>query len=432
MPLVVINQGVWSVNSLTGDISFTPQAGFTGDPTPISYVVKDSNGVISNPAVIGVQYATANFYNTAQLGDYGVVPSFFNVRNLDKAILQPLKLVNYTYELSPLYQVNFLSYWDPRLNPVSLAGELTDQFVTTGVLNYMAGDKFTHTDNSVPLRYEAGLVGGKALPNFVKFNEKTGQFQFDADLAKSQGVKSILIRVAASDPRGNQVAASFETRFDKDNSHKIKALTPLDNHVTERGLLRLVAALEPQFIDKGIGQYNIEGNFEHSDADEQLRFTVTLGDGSPLPGFVRFDEKAQSFTFDAEQAHQKQVKNLIIKVTVKDAHNHSVNASFVVNFEKNAATAASISSADAKAVRTDVAGFANELTHEAADFMALIDDLFASATQQLPESGDALSSNDAAHAKHSLAEQVRTAGFFGYQQNKTQLVADLGRLFNKS
>jgi len=42
--LTVPNEGVWSVNPDTGAITFTPATGFVGDPTPISYSVKDTEG----------------------------------------------------------------------------------------------------------------------------------------------------------------------------------------------------------------------------------------------------------------------------------------------------------------------------------------------------------------------------------------------------
>jgi CshA-type fibril repeat protein len=55
-PLVVPGQGTWSVNSTTGAITFTPQTGFTGDPQPIRYTVKDYQGNDSNAAVVTVDY----------------------------------------------------------------------------------------------------------------------------------------------------------------------------------------------------------------------------------------------------------------------------------------------------------------------------------------------------------------------------------------
>nr|MCH9673039.1 hypothetical protein [Gammaproteobacteria bacterium] len=51
-PLSVAGQGIWSVNSATGDLTFTPAAGFTGTPTPVSYTIADTAGNVSNPVVV--------------------------------------------------------------------------------------------------------------------------------------------------------------------------------------------------------------------------------------------------------------------------------------------------------------------------------------------------------------------------------------------
>jgi large repetitive protein len=55
-PLVVSGQGTWTINPVTGAITFTPESGFTGDPTPISYTVQDDDGNTSAPALVTVDY----------------------------------------------------------------------------------------------------------------------------------------------------------------------------------------------------------------------------------------------------------------------------------------------------------------------------------------------------------------------------------------
>ncbi|MGF1496158.1 MAG: DUF4347 domain-containing protein [Elainellaceae cyanobacterium] len=54
--LTVPGEGTWSVDPTSGDITFTPDAGFTGDPTPVSYTVDDNDGNTSNPATITIDY----------------------------------------------------------------------------------------------------------------------------------------------------------------------------------------------------------------------------------------------------------------------------------------------------------------------------------------------------------------------------------------
>ncbi|MBX2837275.1 MAG: DUF11 domain-containing protein [Gammaproteobacteria bacterium] len=54
--LSVLGQGDWSINDASGDIMFSPLAGFTADPTPVEYQIVDATGLISNPAMLSVDY----------------------------------------------------------------------------------------------------------------------------------------------------------------------------------------------------------------------------------------------------------------------------------------------------------------------------------------------------------------------------------------
>jgi len=54
--LKVAGEGTWSVNPTTGKVTFTPEAGFTGNPKAVQYVVSDTEGHTSKPATITVTY----------------------------------------------------------------------------------------------------------------------------------------------------------------------------------------------------------------------------------------------------------------------------------------------------------------------------------------------------------------------------------------
>ena len=54
--VVVSGEGTWMVNAVTGEVSFIPEAGFTGDPTPIKYTVKDDLGQVSSPTTVKIDY----------------------------------------------------------------------------------------------------------------------------------------------------------------------------------------------------------------------------------------------------------------------------------------------------------------------------------------------------------------------------------------
>ena len=57
--LVVPGEGTWTVDDATGEVTFTPEAGFTADPTPIKYTVKDDTNLESNEATVTVDYPNA-------------------------------------------------------------------------------------------------------------------------------------------------------------------------------------------------------------------------------------------------------------------------------------------------------------------------------------------------------------------------------------
>ncbi len=54
--LAVAGEGIWLVDGKTGDITFEPERGFLGDPTPIQYTVKDAEGNLSNPSKVTIDY----------------------------------------------------------------------------------------------------------------------------------------------------------------------------------------------------------------------------------------------------------------------------------------------------------------------------------------------------------------------------------------
>ena len=54
--LVVPGEGEWSVDPVTGAITFTPEPGYLGDPTPIQYTVTDTTGLVSNPSTVTIDY----------------------------------------------------------------------------------------------------------------------------------------------------------------------------------------------------------------------------------------------------------------------------------------------------------------------------------------------------------------------------------------
>ncbi len=48
-------EGTWAVD-YSGNVTFTPEAGFTHDPTPVRYTISDSTGLVSNEATIAIDF----------------------------------------------------------------------------------------------------------------------------------------------------------------------------------------------------------------------------------------------------------------------------------------------------------------------------------------------------------------------------------------
>lgn len=73
----VPGQGTWLLNTGTGAVSFSPQTGFTADPTPIKYTVTDAAGLNSPQATISIDYQSPlpvvlNYFTAKKAGRYQV------------------------------------------------------------------------------------------------------------------------------------------------------------------------------------------------------------------------------------------------------------------------------------------------------------------------------------------------------------------------
>lgn len=195
----------------------------------------------------------------------------------------------------------------------------------------------------------------------------------------------------------------------------------------EKNPLELITLLESQFVLQGSGKYSIRNAFRHSNPNELLTFVATAQDGSALPTFINFDPATKLFIFDADAALKLHVKKFVVKVTVKDVHNHEVTASFDVIFE----TEKEKSKQGGDNVRGFVDTNLNYFDNESRVFAELLASL--NGYQTGSERFVALDTDDhqtpASKAKNSLREQIELAGLLNYQQNKTQLLSDLTNLF---
>jgi CshA-type fibril repeat protein len=85
--LTVDGEGVWTVNPATGKITFTPEDGFTGDPTPMHYVVADAAGTTAT-ATVTIAYTPVATNDTSS-GNTAGKPVTVDVVGNDSANLDP-------------------------------------------------------------------------------------------------------------------------------------------------------------------------------------------------------------------------------------------------------------------------------------------------------------------------------------------------------
>ncbi len=60
--LPVPGEGSWSITNVD-NVTFTPEAGFRDDPTPIGYTVSDDTNLVSNEATVTIDYTQTYFEN---------------------------------------------------------------------------------------------------------------------------------------------------------------------------------------------------------------------------------------------------------------------------------------------------------------------------------------------------------------------------------
>ncbi|MEJ6490603.1 tandem-95 repeat protein, partial [Leucobacter sp. USCH14] len=142
--LVVAGQGTWTVNPETGAVSFAPEEGFSGNPTPVTYQVTDAEGETSR-AEVTVTYASASAndqsLNNAQ-GETVTVPVLAN----DLGALDPASVR--------------IADGDARVTELVVDGEGTWTVdPETGAISFAPAEGFS--GNPAPIAYEVTDADGE-------------------------------------------------------------------------------------------------------------------------------------------------------------------------------------------------------------------------------------------------------------------------------
>ena len=89
----VPGQGTWTVKAGTDEVTFTPDAGFSANPTPINYTVKDKLGNQLSPTAVAVEYPAQTTADRVpgELGQPVTVDVVANDSNVDA---KTIKLIN--------------------------------------------------------------------------------------------------------------------------------------------------------------------------------------------------------------------------------------------------------------------------------------------------------------------------------------------------
>lgn len=317
--LIVPNQGTWSVNASTGAITFTPVAGFIGSPTPISYTVKDTTGLVSAAATVTI---TANQVPIA-------VPDS-NVATEGGAAVTGDIITN---EATLGDKPTLVTAASQGVNAITIGVPFITAAGAVLILN--ADGSYSYTP-----------------PNNIAINGLTERFNYtitDADgdisnsvltivIQKSLGASGSLIQLSNPARAIEEEPPTFfttlplqpETVLDF-SVYTIKSYLPSHNNIISlTGSLRDQVVLELKHFSFDVPSWS----FRHTNPNEQLHFEASYPDGSPLPEWLKFNPKLLIFSgIPPKGAH-----NETVMVTASDSHGNEVHAVFTVHVNKERAS----------------------------------------------------------------------------------------------
>jgi uncharacterized repeat protein (TIGR01451 family) len=171
--LVVAGQGTFVYNPITGNVKFTPEVGFYGQPTPIDYVLIENASGLSDTAKIVIRYQEADLNLVLRVDKANVVVGdtvtfTVVVKNDGPTNATNVKVGNY---IPNGYSI---------ITNISNAGILTNDTLTWSGLNIPVGD-------SIVLTYKAKVLAPTNGTNYINLAEITYADQFDPDSKPNNG-----------------------------------------------------------------------------------------------------------------------------------------------------------------------------------------------------------------------------------------------------
>ncbi|MBF0462771.1 MAG: putative Ig domain-containing protein, partial [Magnetococcales bacterium] len=251
---------------------------FIGTPGNSAVTLGDAGGTLNTIAPLQVQVTAtdaAGLSATSNVFQIGVV-------NVNDAPVLVQHMAN---------QTGFIGQ---SLSGLAVAGNFND-------VDRPYGDQLT---------YAAALVGGGALPGWLRLDAGTGQFS-SGILARDES-GTYTIKVTATDSHAAAVADIFNLTVRLQDNAPILA-TQTANQTAQQGQPFILALDKTTFTD--------------TDAGDVLTWAATLSDGHKLPDWLVFDAAAQTFVGTPKNAD---VGALAITVTATDKDGLSAQEVFAL------------------------------------------------------------------------------------------------------
>lgn len=156
--LLVDFEGMWSIDERTNEIRFIPDAAFAGDPAPIMYTVRDTDGNTSPPAELVVDYLPVTRVDESLGHPAGSIVTIDVLENDPSNDLDPatVKIAHPSYdEATRTLSVPGEGIWS--VDPTTGAITSTPQ---TGVLGEPAPIRYTVEDDDKNVSDPAELIIG--------------------------------------------------------------------------------------------------------------------------------------------------------------------------------------------------------------------------------------------------------------------------------
>ena len=191
--MTITGEGTWTVDPTTGAIKFTPEAGFTDDPTPVDYNIEDNDGNVSNDATITIDYVPlaiddSSIGNTA--GSPTIVDVLANDTTGDTVDPTTVQIVGTTNPGDPLV-VAGEGTW--TVDPTTGAIKFTPEVGFTGNptdITYTVDDDEGNTSATATVNIEYDAVVPPIATDDLSSANPAGAVSIDPTLDNGSGVDS--------------------------------------------------------------------------------------------------------------------------------------------------------------------------------------------------------------------------------------------------